>query len=381
MSSHAPAFRLGDRGPAVVEIRRKLVLVGVLDADAEASSEVFGPATERAVRAFQQSRGLSADGVVGPATYRVLDEARWRLGDRLLQHDPSRRMVGDDILALQRRLAELGFDVPRIDGVFGPATEAAVREFQRNLGLPNDGTCGPATFKALVRLTPRVAGSTQNTLRATEALRQAGPQLAGKGVVIDPGHGGPDRGVTAHGLVEAEIVADVAARVEGRLAATGVRVWLTRGRSLDHEVDERSRAVFANATHADLVLSLHCEGIASPHGNGAATFYFGRNEAMASLVGARVASLIQREITARTDLTDCGTHPKTWDLLRYTRMPAIRLELGYLTNPRDAARLGDPVFRDAVAEGLAVAFQRLYLPEETDPETGSLRWTDVVAAG
>ncbi|MDQ3114549.1 MAG: N-acetylmuramoyl-L-alanine amidase, partial [Actinomycetota bacterium] len=81
----------------------------------------------------------------------------------------------------------------------------------------------------------------------------------------------------------------------------------------------------------------------------------------------------QREIVARTDLRDCRTHAKTWDLLRYTRMPAVRVELGYVTNPDDAARLGDPDFRDVVAEAIVVAVQRLYLPSELDPPTGALR--------
>jgi N-acetylmuramoyl-L-alanine amidase len=56
-----------------------------------------------------------------------------------------------------------------------------------------------------------------------------------------------------------------------------------------------------------------------------------------------------------------------------TRMPAVRLELGYLTSPLDRVRLTDPLFRDTVAEGLLVAIQRLYLPQADDPPTGVLR--------
>jgi N-acetylmuramoyl-L-alanine amidase len=70
---------------------------------------------------------------------------------------------------------------------------------------------------------------------------------------------------------------------------------------------------------------------------------------------------IQRELTARTGMLDCGTHPKTWELLRMTRMPAVRIELGYLTNPEDRRTLLDPAFRDVVAEGVLVAVERLYL--------------------
>jgi N-acetylmuramoyl-L-alanine amidase len=54
-------------------------------------------------------------------------------------------------------------------------------------------------------------------------------------------------------------------------------------------------------------------------------------------------------------------------------MPAVRIELGYLTSPGDAARLADPHFRDVLAEAIVAAVQRLYLPPEQDAETGSLR--------
>jgi len=66
-------------------------------------------------------------------------------------------------------------------------------------------------------------------------------------------------------------------------------------------------------------------------------------------------------------------------LLRLTRMPAIRVEVGYLTSPVDRARLVDPLFRDTVAEGLLVAVQRLYLPTADDPPTGVLRMPAVSA--
>ena len=331
------------------------------------------------LRHFQQSRGLTSDGTVDLTPYRVLDEARWRLGDRLLYPQAMRPMAGDDVLALQNRLAELGFDVGRLDGEFGPQTVEAVREFQRNTGLPPDGTCGPATFKALARLAPMVTGGQPDELRAREQLRRAGPALSGKRVVIDPGHGGTDVGVTSFGLTEAYIAADTADRIAGRLAATGVRVWLTHGPHLAGELSDLERAAFANETDADVVISLHVDHARSQRAHGVATFYYGRDESSSSALGARLASLIQREIVARTDLADCRTHPRTWEMLRRTRMTAVRVEMGYLTNPSDAARLGDPAFRDLLAEAVVVALQRLYLPAEADPATGTMHLRDIVA--
>jgi N-acetylmuramoyl-L-alanine amidase len=70
---------------------------------------------------------------------------------------------------------------------------------------------------------------------------------------------------------------------------------------------------------------------------------------------------------------DNHIHGKSWSMLRLTRMPAVRVEIGYLTAPNDRTRLVDPVFRDTVAEGLLVAVQRLYLPSAEDPPTGVLR--------
>jgi N-acetylmuramoyl-L-alanine amidase len=376
------SYRLGDSGPAVAEIRIKLAQLGLLDhTESGVPLNTFDIDVDHAVRQFQQERGLIADGVVGPATYRVLEEARWRLGDRLLSYVVANPQSGDDVLELQRRLTELGFDVGRVDGIFGPRTGEALREFQRNIGLPADGTCGPSTFKALGRLAPIVTGGRPDTLRASEALQRAGKRLPGKIVVIDPGHGGPDRGCTGNGLEEATVVEDLAARIEGRLAATGVHAYLTRGSAVANELDEVTRAEFANETGANLVISLHVDGHSNPDASGVATYFYGHDRPGAnSAIGEMFAGLIQREIVARTDLVDCRTHAKTWDLLRHTRMAAVRVELGYVTNPHDATLLADPHFRDVVAEAIVVAVQRVYLPSHEDAQTGVLRLRDLADA-
>jgi N-acetylmuramoyl-L-alanine amidase len=376
-------YRLGDSGPAVAEIRVKLAQLGLLDhTESGVPLDTFDIDVDYAVRQFQQERGLTADGVVGPATYRVLEEARWRLGDRLLSYVVANPQSGDDVLELQRRLTELGFDVGRVDGIFGPRTGEALREFQRNTGLPADGTCGPSTFKALGRLAPIVTGGRPDTLRASDALQRAGKRLLGKIVVIDPGHGGPDRGCTGNDLEEAAVVEDLAARIEGRLTATGVHAYLTRGSSLANELDEVTRAEFANETGANLVISLHVDGHLNPEASGVATYFYGLDRPGAnSAIGEMFAGLIQREIVARTDLVNCRTHAKTWDLLRHTRMAAVRVELGYITNPRDAKRLADPHFRDVVAEAIVVAVQRVYLPSHEDAQTGVLHLRDLAQSG
>ena len=367
-------LRVGDRGLAVLELRHRLRQLGLLVNDETAQrpdpGDLFDEACDRAVRSFQQQRGLRIDGVVDRETYRGLDEARWRLGDRTLSFAVRHPYVGDDVAGLQHRLTDMGFDCGRADGVFGPRTENALREFQRNVGLPADGTCGPATFRALRQLARTVVGGKANELREYDRLHHGGPTMAGKLVVIDPGHGGRDRGSSNGTLDEATIVDDIANRLEGRLAAAGAQAFRTRGEGVLDDTDpperpfsDAERGAFANAAEADLLVSLHIDGDLNPNCHGVSTYYYG-TVIDRSLVGARLAELIQQEVLARTDFLDCRSHPKSWELLRRTRMPAVRIELGYLTNPGDAARLGSAEFRDELAEAIVVAIQRLYSPAE-----------------
>jgi N-acetylmuramoyl-L-alanine amidase len=371
-------FRRGDDGPVVAEIRDKLARLSLLGED-PASTDTFDDATDRAVRAFQQRRGLRVDGVVGTETYRALDEAHWRLGDRVLSFAAGHPYVGDDVAVLQQRLLDMGFDPGRCDGIFGQQTEAALREFQRNVGLLGDGTAGPQTLKALDMLRRTVTGGSPSERREEERLLRGGSVLSGHTVLLDPGHGGDDLGACAHDLSEAEVAFDLASRIEGRLGPLGVQTLLTHGP--DSCPDDVARAQLANDTAADLLVSLHTDASLSELPCGVATYYYGADlpdRTVSSAVGERLASLVQREIVARTDLLDCHTHRKAWQLLRMTRMPAVRVDVGYVTNPHDAARLRTPEFRDAVAEAVVAAIQRLYLPAEIDVVTGQVRMPALV---
>jgi N-acetylmuramoyl-L-alanine amidase len=371
-------LRRGDCDPAVVEIRATLRRFGLLTgAPDPRSDEFFDADVEHAVRAFQQQRGLITDGIVGLATWRALREAGWRLGDRMLALMISAPMSGDDVVALQERLLELGYDPGRPGGVFNEQTEAALRKFQREYGLVPDGLCGPATLRSLRQLGRKVTGGRPHLLREQEYLRQAGPRLRGKRIVVDPGHGGPDRGVVVAGVSEADLMWDLARRLVGRMSATGMDAMLSRQE--DTCPTEVERAAFANAAAADLVLSMHSDANRSMHAQGLATFHFGNGSGATSTVGEALAGFIHRELLTRTGMQDCRTQGRTWELLRLTRMPTVRVEIGYLTNLGDRRRLLDPAFRDVVAEGILVAVKRLYLLGQDDQPTGTFTFSDVLA--
>ena len=369
-------LRRGATGDAVAEVRRVLAGLGLIANFDPAVEATYDAATELAVRHFQQRRGLSVDGVVGVETYAALAGSRWRLGDRVLGHNASSLLTGDDVASLQEQLLEMGYDLARADGIFGRHTERALRTFQRDYGMVPDGICGPATLRALRQLGRRVIGGRPQLLREQMRVVESGPSLLGKRLVLDPGHGGADRGVEAAGICEADLAWDLATRLEGRLTALGVTSWLTRGPH--NGASDEERANFANQVGADMLLSLHVDGAASPLANGLASYHYGAGES-SSTIGERLADLAQRELVARTGMLNGRVHPKTWALLRLTRMPAVQVEVGYLTSPIDRARLVDPAFRDTVAEGLLVAVQRLYLPKAEDPPTGVMRLPAIVA--
>jgi len=349
--------RVGDASAIVTETITSLSRLGLLN-----SAEVtFTKEVVEALRAFQQSRGLTATGKLTRDIYLALEEARWRLGDRNLSFIPGALIRGDDIATLQNRLNEMGFSSGRVDGIYGTLTEGAVLEFQKSVGLPADGVCGPATFTALIRLTGTVRGGLASSLRDTYLIHQRGPALAGKIIAIDASFGGNLLGAEAFGLNEAQITYDVAKRLEG---------------------SEMDRINFANKVNCDLLISLHLDHSASTNAHGIASYYYGNaTHEIHSVVGERFALLAQREICARTDLLNCRAHGKSWEILRLTKAPSVRIDLGYLSNEGDAQRLASSSFRQSLAEALVVAVQRLYLAAEEDALTGTLRIEDLKRAG
>ncbi len=347
-------LRQGDVGPAVAEVRARLSWLGLCPAHSS-DPQCFDEDLDRAVRAFQQERGITVDGIVGPHTFRRLEEARWQLGDRVLSYVPGHLMAGDDVTELQRRLNQLGFSAGRPDGLFGKQTDMALREFQRGVGVNPDGMCGPDTFRAFDRLVRTVSGGNATHLREHLTMAQLQSGIADKVIVIDPGD-----------AVEPELCHAIAVRVEGRLAALGTQVLLTRASrptSVSALADDAARAEFANDVGADLVLSLHVDRSPSPLPNGLATFYFGDPRGGNHSPGGRVlAQGLHDALLVRTGLLDCRVHPRTWDLLRLTRMPAVRVELGYVSHAGDHARLVSAGFQDAVAEAMTASLTSFCSP-------------------
>jgi N-acetylmuramoyl-L-alanine amidase len=382
-------FRVGDRSPRVAEARSTLARLGLLpgyepdlsDKYAE-EDKLFDDSLSHVLKAFQQSRGIVPSGNIDDMTLRELRHASYELGNRVLSYQPNNELVGDDVTQLQDQLQELGFYSHRIDGHFGPGTYEALANFQLNSGLQDDGVCGPETIRALKLLGRRITGGSPHAIREREQVRNAGPMLAGKRVVIDPALGGTHKGHVVQGpygqITEEEIIWDLASRIEGRMIAAGMETIKSRPR-MDNP-SATARADVANAFGADLIISLKCDHYPNEKANGIATFYFGSDTGNSSLTGETLSGYIQREIVARTNLQNCGSHARTWEMLRFTQAPTVEVVLGYLSNPGDVAQLTDPAVRDAMAEAVVVAVKRLYLLDRDDAPTGTYKFSELLRA-
>jgi N-acetylmuramoyl-L-alanine amidase len=165
-------------------------------------------------------------------------------------------------------------------------------------------------------------------------------------VVLDPGHGGNDPGaVGIGGLDEVDIVDPVANRVAELLEANGVSAVLTR--TEDIEVDLPPRVDLANRLDANLFVSIHANAISlsRPDVNGIETYYYSSGE--------QLAETIHDSLIDATGGPDRGVRTARFYVLRNTDMPAVLIEVGFVTGDDDARRLSNPEYRETLAQAIA----------------------------
>lgn len=262
---------------------------------------VFGPGTRAALEAFQHRRGLRVDGDCGQETWSALVEAGYVLGTRLLyRRQPMMR--GDDVAELQRRLSALGFDTGRVDGIFGPATQRAVAEFQGNVGLAVDGTVGVTTVQELNRVMPRHhEPSLVSAVRDRERLLRSPRTLLDRRIAVAES-GGLDALVTA---------------VRRQLTTAGAHVV-----PILHPLGS-VQATMANTADAEVLLAVH---LVADQARCSCAYYAGYT--YESPGGRRLAELVQGLAAAALGVPADGPTGMSLPVLRETRMPAVVCELG-----------------------------------------------------
>jgi N-acetylmuramoyl-L-alanine amidase len=172
-------------------------------------------------------------------------------------------------------------------------------------------------------------------------------------IVLDPGHGGRDPGaVGPNGLKEAAVNLAVAKKAADMLRQAGAEVKLTR--TTDVFVDLQPRCDIANSFGADYFVSIHCNSAGTPQAEGTETYCYklgGQGEALAKAV--------QAELIAATGRADRGIKTANYYVLRKTNMPAVLVELAFISNPEEERLLGSPDYQEKCATAIAKGISKV----------------------
>ncbi len=214
-------------------------------------------------------------------------------------------------------------------------------------------------------------------------------------VVVDPGHGGAENtGATSGGVWEREVNLDVGIKLTEELRRRGLVVTITRAE--DAFISLEDRAEVANVVGADLFISLHSNAASNPDASGIEIFYptdvfrhagrliddTGRaldintralpdgvfsfdgdlgdgvtadRLALSRELARTLGMEIERAMTKTLNTTSRGVKPAGFEVLRWTACPAVLVEMGFLTNDSDRARLADEAYRSRIAKAVADA--------------------------
>ena len=197
-----------------------------------------------------------------------------------------------------------------------------------------------------VYVSEALVGQIRTHLGKTVPVR---PPVATRGatIVVDPGHGGRDPGAIAvSGTYEKEINLSVASKLAALLGRKGHQVTMTR--QGDRFIELESRAAVANRCGADLFVSVHADSAPDPSAQGF-TVYIADT---ASRKSQQVAQAIVRAMKT-TGLQSRGVRRADYRVLVTTRGPAVLIELGYLSNFREAQKLQDSAFQNRLAVAIA----------------------------
>lgn len=171
-------------------------------------------------------------------------------------------------------------------------------------------------------------------------------------IFIDPGHGGPDPGAVGNGVTEEFVNLNVSLELARLLRNAGFDVRLYRTTSDENvlenkNADLRNRAAMANQWDADYFISIHTNSSVRPDTSGVEAYVYrlgGSSE--------RLAQSIVNSVSEELGSRNRGVMQANFAVLKRTNMPAVLVELGYLTNATEALNLNSPAWQRAVAEAI-----------------------------
>ena len=325
-------LKVGDKGTAVTELQKRLIELGYLTTSATGT---YGEATKAAVKEFQQLAGLTADGLAGTATINALfaTDAPTKVDTTTLKYGDK----GDSVKALQKRLIELGYLTETANGTFGPATKAAVAEFQKAAGITADGVAGSATITALFSASaPRKADGTLKRGDRGDAVVTLQKRLRELGYLTDTADG-------IFGDTTEEAIKKFQKAVG--LAADGVAGATTQAKLNASNAPENTAVILRQGSSGAAVKSLQKRLIELGYLGGSADGNFGTGtksalmdfQSAAGLKVTGVADVDTQEALEASDAPEKGgvtlKQGMSGDAVK--RLQNRLIELGYMTGTAD----------------------------------------------
>ncbi|HFI0933193.1 TPA: N-acetylmuramoyl-L-alanine amidase, partial [Streptococcus suis] len=201
-----------------------------------------------------------------------------------------------------------------------------------------------------------------------------------KVVYLDAGHGGSDPGAVYFGKNEKDLNLQIQNRVKSKLEAQGFRVELTR--TADSSVGLLPRSEKANRTSSDIFVSIHFNASTSPSANGIETYYYQyfpeypaqinskyHNDAQRINLSASLANSIQSNLITNTGARNGGVMRRTFQVLRETTAPAVLLELGYMSNSAESAKISSVAYQEKLVDGIVKGISDYYKKHAGLPAT------------
>ncbi|MBI5273753.1 MAG: N-acetylmuramoyl-L-alanine amidase [Chlamydiales bacterium] len=181
-------------------------------------------------------------------------------------------------------------------------------------------------------------------------------------IVIDPGHGAFDFGTHSKVCCEKNANLTTALLLEKYLYELGYRVTLTRYD--DTFVTLKDRAKFANMSNASLFVSVHYNAAKNTSAHGIEVYYYPDSQDKNRVAKSKcLAQYVLAKMLAITGATSRGIKPGNFGVIRETQMPAILVEGGFITNPKEAKLLGDRKYLDKLAFAISEGIDRFIMED------------------
>ncbi|MBP1971795.1 N-acetylmuramoyl-L-alanine amidase, partial [Virgibacillus natechei] len=300
----------GDSGEHIVELKEDLTALGF--ANWSSPSQYYGSVTAGVVEDFQDYYNLSVTGIADSATLDKIAEALppYQNGDK-----------GDSVVKLKEDLTVLGFaNWSNPTQFYGSVTAGVVEDFQASYGLPVTGIADQTTLNTIE----------DNIVK----------------IFLDPGHGGRDSGGIGYGLLEKNVVLDIALEAANVLENQYLGVDVKLSRETDTFIELEDRAEMANGWGADYFVSIHNNAF-----NGSASGFesYIYNGGVSSNTSEKQNQMHQYLIN-ELGVTDRGTKEANFSVLRNTHMSAILLEYLFIDNTVENTLLKQDNYRDWLGE-------------------------------